>query len=393
MDTNGRMKVLRNNRGVAIVYIALMLGVLMAFAGLAVDLGYMYVAKGQLQNAADSAALAGASKLDGSVFTIQTSARNQSVKFAATNVAATNSVAISSDYSNSLTEANDVTVGNWNSTRTPKFLEGAQPTINAVRVRARRTGNTDPSGASIGGQVDLFLSKAFGWPKMSATAEAIAALPPRAVTYFMIGKKVCDLSSSITPSSPYTLVIGSQESGNMAWTSLLNKSTNADDVSNLICGNTVPTIDVCQNDIYTTQGQTSVFKDLEADFYDPYYDASDKTFDTSNNNNNNGNNNNNNGKGNNNYPVTSSWTVIVPVADDNNPGDQPGAKKVYGYATIRMTKACGPGEGSPCKGNREYFAPQKICNSSQNTIVIDKISCVSCLNSNNMLGLKPILVR
>ena len=49
-----------NNQGVAGIYIALLLVVLFSFVALAIDIGYMYIAKSELQNAADSGALAGA---------------------------------------------------------------------------------------------------------------------------------------------------------------------------------------------------------------------------------------------------------------------------------------------------------------------------------------------
>src|SRR5665648_735652 len=46
--------------GAMAILFALLLPVLIGFAGLAVDIGHMYVVKGQLQNAADAGALAGA---------------------------------------------------------------------------------------------------------------------------------------------------------------------------------------------------------------------------------------------------------------------------------------------------------------------------------------------
>jgi Flp pilus assembly protein TadG len=64
MDAFGKLtKILKDRKGIAAVYIALIMFVLVAFVGLAIDIGYMYVAKGQLQNASDAAALAGASSL------------------------------------------------------------------------------------------------------------------------------------------------------------------------------------------------------------------------------------------------------------------------------------------------------------------------------------------
>lgn len=52
-----------NQKGVTAVVVAISLLVLIGFVALAVDLGYLYIVKGELQNAADSGALAGAQVL------------------------------------------------------------------------------------------------------------------------------------------------------------------------------------------------------------------------------------------------------------------------------------------------------------------------------------------
>ena len=111
-----------NKRGVAIIYVVLLLVALLAFVGLAIDIGYMYVAKSQLQNAADSAALAGASQAksvgNGTANPndlVQSGARTEAISFAAKNSAAQSSVTLSSDNSNTLSDSNDITVGHWNS--------------------------------------------------------------------------------------------------------------------------------------------------------------------------------------------------------------------------------------------------------------------------------------
>jgi len=57
------MKILGDERGAAIVWTAVSLGVLVGFAGLAIDVPYLYVARQQAQTAADAAALAGANAL------------------------------------------------------------------------------------------------------------------------------------------------------------------------------------------------------------------------------------------------------------------------------------------------------------------------------------------
>jgi hypothetical protein len=53
----------KNKRGATIIIVALVLFTLLAFIALSIDLGHLYVARNELQNAADAAALAGAQDL------------------------------------------------------------------------------------------------------------------------------------------------------------------------------------------------------------------------------------------------------------------------------------------------------------------------------------------
>src|SRR5579859_3842938 len=53
----------RGQRGVVAIIVALTLAVLIAFAGLALDLGKLYTAKSELSNSADACALAAARDL------------------------------------------------------------------------------------------------------------------------------------------------------------------------------------------------------------------------------------------------------------------------------------------------------------------------------------------
>lgn len=167
------MNRLKDKKGIALVYIALMLVVIMAFVGLAIDIGYMYVAKGQLQNAADAAALAGATQLI--KLPDQTYIKEQAKKFASSNNAAGENVIITDS---------DITIGNWDNTKTPKFSISRTP-INAVRVVARR--NVAGATAANQGKVKVFFGKILSlapiggsdWSEMSAAAEAIATQPPR----------------------------------------------------------------------------------------------------------------------------------------------------------------------------------------------------------------------
>jgi Flp pilus assembly protein TadG len=180
-----------NHKGFAVVYIALMIVVLVAFVSLAVDLGYMYVAKGQLQNAADAAALAGATQLPDA-----TKVKSEAKKFALANKAAGDDVVI--------TDA-DVTLGNWDVALNPKFSTSRTP-INAVKVLARR--NVAETTAANQGMVQLFFGKIFslfpgggaGWPEMGTQADAIATHPPRPGA----GILLCDQWCSPTATTPGT---------------------------------------------------------------------------------------------------------------------------------------------------------------------------------------------
>ncbi len=355
MDSTRRLTLLRDQKGLALIYIALLMVAICGFIGLAVDMGYMYVAKGQLQNAADAAALAGASGLPD-----QTDARIRARAFAEINPVVPGpdtKVAVSSG---------DITLGNWDSTRssTPTDLrfQPDTPPINAVKVEARRT------EGSVGGPVDLFFSKVIDnrWAQMGVSATAIASRTAMAGFYIMIGRNTC--SSAL----PLALSPGA---GNMAWSSLLQQSTNAADVKDrFICINNVPNEQVCGNNVYTTNGTAStIFQATETDFYDPNYDSANKSIVSG---------------------VVIYWDVIVPISMVSDPTIQPAPQPVWGYAKIRITKACGNGVGNACNAEGRLFtAPPGICLAGEDDIVISSIECFSCEESSDLFGSKPNLVR
>ncbi len=76
---------LPESRGQILIYLALTLILLFAFAGLAIDIAYMYFVKDELQVAADAAALAGAPLLGDPNNLQQADARNEAIAFALKN--------------------------------------------------------------------------------------------------------------------------------------------------------------------------------------------------------------------------------------------------------------------------------------------------------------------
>jgi Flp pilus assembly protein TadG len=377
MDAIGKlMRILKDRKGIAAVYIALIMFALVAFVGLAIDIGYMYVAKGQLQNAADSGALAGAAKLKSAgtgaanpTDLTQTAARTAAITFAGKNVAAGQNVVVENDNSNILGNDNDIAVGNWNGAA---FRPYSTP-VNAIKVRARRTDEVP------GGKVPLFVSQVFGWEKMGAAADAVAALPVRANNFIALCTASCSEGGSTVSNDPHDPTVlnpvryydrdpGISNKESFGWTSLLNPVSSVTGISPLIC-NDSPNVDVCGKKIWTTQGEAaSLFKDMEAAFNDPTFDKGNKEF-----------------SGN---DVT-AWWLFVPVTTQCKPSKQPQSFDVWGYAWVRVISVCdtGGGGGSLCRpySTKHCAYPKKI--------VIDRIACVDCANANKTPGVKAVLVE
>jgi Flp pilus assembly protein TadG len=157
-------------RGAITPVLAAFLAVGLGLLALTVDLGQLFVAKNELQNIADAAALAGARKL------IQ--AKDASTRVAAVycseaiteaqNVAADNK---SLGATLTVSEA-DVTVGQWNLT-TGSFTKtgcSVNPVdVTAIQVTVKRDGGTNPSVAG-------FFGGLLGTSSISSQATAVAYL-------------------------------------------------------------------------------------------------------------------------------------------------------------------------------------------------------------------------
>ena len=150
---------LMNDKGVTAIIVALLLVVFIGIAALAVDIGYVAMAKNQSQNAADAAALAGARQLGENYDTANPATTN--VDSVAQSTAQANKVA-----GEQLTSGNiAVKIGIWGTTETeptPHFIEGSlYPT--AVQVTTNATFNS-------------FFARIFGKSNLGTGAIATAAL-------------------------------------------------------------------------------------------------------------------------------------------------------------------------------------------------------------------------
>jgi Flp pilus assembly protein TadG len=167
---------LNDQQGVIAVTVALVVTVMLAMTALALDVGHALVARNQLQNASDAAALAGARALGVIYEGMSGSLTGYTLTSGeVTNIVNAASVAGADNQAAGVTvtvNAADISVGIWNSaTRT-----FAPTTVlpRAVRVTTRRDGTAN-------GPISTFLASIIGATSVSVTAVATAQLNPVSV--------------------------------------------------------------------------------------------------------------------------------------------------------------------------------------------------------------------
>ena len=163
----------RGERGAVIIIFAISLFVLIGFAALAIDIGYLHTTRSELQNVADAAALAGARYLGDeyaklSLSQMGTHPFTKEEVYSAINAVATQNKAAKNSIS---IDIDDVEIGLWDAEQSTDDIW--YPTLvgpDAVRVIARRDGSAN-------GPITTFLAQIFGVNTMNVASErAIAAL-------------------------------------------------------------------------------------------------------------------------------------------------------------------------------------------------------------------------
>jgi len=160
---------LRRQRGSVVLFFVGFLIPLMMFGAFAINLARVSVVRNELQNAADAAALAGASGL--------LAAGSGTPAWAAASATATSAIALNASDNTRLSAAT-VTAGYWNLAGSPPTLQATTITPGAndapaLQVTVTRSANQN------GGAVSLPLGALLGLPSKnaSATAVAVAAAP------------------------------------------------------------------------------------------------------------------------------------------------------------------------------------------------------------------------
>lgn len=171
-------------RGVVAVMVAICMVVLLGFAALAIDVGAMYNARGDLQRSADAAALAAAAVLseydtDDPVSTARATAR----KYVELNPAMGKGVTVAPD--------DDVTFlrSRFSAAQNMYSFSPTESMPDAVRVTVRM------SEDSPNGPLQLFFAGIFGRNSTEVSASAVAGMVPRDIAL------VADLSASHTDDS------------------------------------------------------------------------------------------------------------------------------------------------------------------------------------------------
>lgn len=161
---------LNNEQGAVAAMTAIFLVVLLAMAAAAIDIGHALVAKNELQNTADAAALAGTRAL-GVIYEGMTPAEQQAYTLTSGDRATIEAAVQTTAVANSAAgvpitiNAADIAIGTWNPTTRVHTPTVSQP--KAVRVWARRD-------ASANGAISTFLASVVGLTTVSVNAVATA---------------------------------------------------------------------------------------------------------------------------------------------------------------------------------------------------------------------------
>ncbi len=157
-------------RGAILLLTVFLIVVLLGMIAFALDLGYIFMARTQLQTAADSAALAAAGAMGQS----QSIATNEAAKFAAYNCIENHSVQLASS---------DVVYGTWDKNSNTFTPVGGEPG-NAAQVTAHADGTSNKA-------IPMFFGRIFNVASVNMQAKATATCNPRDICF------VVDLSGSM----------------------------------------------------------------------------------------------------------------------------------------------------------------------------------------------------
>ncbi|WP_230947329.1 pilus assembly protein TadG-related protein [Burkholderia territorii] len=163
----------RRQKGAVAITVAFMMSILLGFAALAIDVGYLFVVRNELQNAADAAALAGAPCIYPRAQCGNT--KTAAPDWATAQAQAVSGVSLNKSSNKTLTGyTSDVSYGYWDVTGSVKGLQTTMPASPAVGKPAVQV-VVNRSGAKNGG-VPSFLARIWGFQSVPESAVAVAVI-------------------------------------------------------------------------------------------------------------------------------------------------------------------------------------------------------------------------
>jgi Flp pilus assembly protein TadG len=255
MAIERRQALPNRQRGNIAINVALMLPVLLGFIGLSIDIGRTLVVRNELQNAADAAALAGASQLNWG---------NLSSSWANASAAANQAVGLNGA-NGSMLSTGQVQTGYWNVTGSPAGMQSTSITPGTNDKPAVQVSISRSSGVN-GGPIATFFSAFVGQTTIPVSAKAVAVISPpgamkpgglfpEAISQCLFqaywnsttGQPLIDPSTG----KPYELQIGSSYhygsciSGQ--WTSFATNANDVQTMRNLMSGGNPTTMSIGDN--------------------------------------------------------------------------------------------------------------------------------------------------
>lgn len=305
-------KFLRQERGAVAVAVAVLLTGLVGLTGAATDLGVVYTARGQLQNAADAAALAAAKNMftwDETTYEITTTpdaARATAHQFSNVNKALGNNLILLDP---------DYTIGLWDLdaqafTRTGSSADPND--LNAVEVTLRKDDLANSP-------VTTMFAGIVGVSQVDVTAKSLAfvGFPGAIPEGGGLGIPITVKESAVTgggdnPNCGNVLEFHSENNENASWTTFDRWPANDPTVDRFICDcYTVPWLEIGDFiNIINGNLSNNTFRHLRDRFQREGIDTD--------------------GDGD-----ADEWTVILPVVPD---GANSGSAEVRGFATFTVTE-------------------------------------------------------
>jgi hypothetical protein len=174
---------LKDQKGVTIVLVAVLMVVLIGFMALAIDVGYLMVTRNELHNIADGAALAACGEL-GAIYQSLSPQAQIDYVCGGEDLSAIIAKAVDVGQNNRAgglqgiaIREDDVIIGTWDGTSLTQTLD--QP--DAVRVIARREG-ADGEVGFVNGPITTFFARVLGINTLDVSKSATAALTGQSTT-------------------------------------------------------------------------------------------------------------------------------------------------------------------------------------------------------------------